>query len=82
MTITIKYFAAFRDIIGTNQQEIEIQDTATVADVITDLQRRYPDFDDTMARIALAAVNEQYTERDTALQAHDVLALFPPVSGG
>ena len=82
MTITIKFFAAFRDLAGTADLSMNIADGATVADLIDQLERDFPRFGGKLMNMTLTAVNERYVPRQTALQANDVIALFPPVSGG
>ncbi len=82
MPITIKFFAAFRDVAGTADLSMNIADGATVADLIDRLERDFPKFGGKLTRLTLTAVNERYVPRQTALQANDVIALFPPVSGG
>ena len=82
MPITIKFFAAFRDVAGAADLSMNIADGATVADLIDRLERDFPKFGGKLTRLTLTAVNERYVPRQTALQANDVIALFPPVSGG
>ena len=82
MTITIKFFATFRELAGTNDLEMQVDEAATVADVIEQVEQRYPQFDGKLNTMALVALNEKYTHRRKELQQHDVVAFFPPVSGG
>ena len=82
MTITVKFFATFRDVAGTGEVEMQVGDTATVTDVIAQLEHQYPQFKGKLEKIALVAINEKYVHRKKELHPHDIVALFPPVSGG
>ena len=82
MSIIVKFFASFQDIVGTDQIEIQISETATIADVIAQLQGQYPQLVEKFQQTKLLAVNEQYAQPTQQLTANDTLAIFPLVSGG
>jgi MoaD family protein len=82
MTITVKFFATYRDITGTAHLAMQVDEAATVADVIAQLEQQYPTFGGKLTEMSLVALNEKYTHRTKELSPHDVVALFPPVSGG
>ena len=82
MTITVKLFATFQEIVGSNEFQLEMADSATVGDLITRLEQQYPQFGGKLEKQGLTAINEKYAHRRKELQPHDVVALFPPVSGG
>ena len=82
MTITIRFFATYRQLIGRDIFELQVDQTATVTDVITQLEQQYPQLLGKLHSGALVAVNEHYAHRETALQLNDTVAFFPPVSGG
>ena len=82
MTITIRFFASFRDLTGTATIVREVSDGATVEDAMRLIGAEFPRLQGKIDRIALIAVNEAYASRQTPLQANDVVAFFPPVSGG
>jgi molybdopterin synthase sulfur carrier subunit len=82
MTITVKFFATFRDLSGTGELEIQIAEAATVAELIEHVEQQYPQFEKKLENLALVALNEKYTQRQQQLQHNDVVAFFPPVSGG
>ncbi len=81
MKIQVLFFAAIRDAINRRELELEFLDETSVADVLLDLGSRYPHAVPLLERIQVA-VNEEYTQRETPLHDGDILALFPPVSGG
>ena len=80
--ITVKFFASFRDIAGTETLDINVDETVTITDLIKQLEYRYPRFEGKLGTLALVAVNEKYAHHQQELQHGDVVAFFPPVSGG
>lgn len=82
MTITVRFFAAYRQLTGVDRLELEVAPAATVTDVINQLEQRYPLLAGKLQTNALVALNERYVQRETALQPNDTAAFFPPVSGG
>jgi molybdopterin converting factor subunit 1 len=80
MKLKILCFGITRDIIGQFNYEIELADGASVADLKTNLQERFPKFNQLNSlRIAL---NTEYAEDTTVLKSNDEIVLIPPVSGG
>ncbi|GAK58003.1 molybdopterin converting factor, subunit 1 [Candidatus Vecturithrix granuli] len=82
MTITVKFFATFHDIVGVSELKMNMADAATVGDLIARLEQQYPVFEGKLDKLGLVAINEKYAHRRKELQPNDVVALFPPVSGG
>lgn len=81
MPIHIMLFATLKDKIGASKLSFDHPTPSTVADIKAALSQRYP----TAARnieTAIAAVNEEFADANTVIQAGDTVALFPPVSGG
>lgn len=81
MKIKIRTFASVYDICGFTDKEIEIQAGQTVADVVKSLIEQYSDLSDIVHSL-LFAVNEEYCAQTRELVDDDLLAIFPPVSGG
>jgi molybdopterin converting factor subunit 1 len=81
MKIKIKVFASIRDICGFHEKELIVSDSIKVNDVVdlfikcnNELSAKKDNF--------LIAVNEEYCAMDMMLKDGDILAIFPPVSGG
>jgi molybdopterin converting factor subunit 1 len=81
MTITVRLFAAMRDLAGTDKATAELPDGATVGDLRHELGRVLP-----LARTLLTrsgiAVNHDLADNDRRLKPADEVAVIPPVSGG
>lgn len=81
MQVTVKLFATLRANAGWGEQQVELPDGATIHALLAALEENQPDLD--MAnRPVYAAVNQSYAEAEQQLADGDVVALFPPVSGG
>lgn len=82
VVVRIRLFAQLRECAGAEAIEAELEDGATVADVLAELGRRSP-LGDLLTRLPVRmAVNREIVGADTPLRASDELALLPPVSGG
>jgi molybdopterin converting factor subunit 1 len=81
MVITIKTFASVKEIFGHDELSLDVDDTITAGEVVDMLCKKYPDLLG-MKETLITAVNEEYCARDTVLKQNDILAVFPPVSGG
>ena len=78
-TLTIRYFALFRENAGIDQETIEI-DAGTAADVFAALAHRHG------SREPLGhckvAINDEMADWDSPVDDGDTVLLFPPVAGG
>jgi len=81
MEIKVLLFATLRQSAGWKERTMEVSEGASLGDVLTQLTEDQPVLD-LNKRTIYAAVNEAYAQRDTILQPADVVAIFPPVSGG
>lgn len=81
MEITIKLFARFKELAGTAKLTTTLSNGATVADVLTLLQKKFANFPLSMEQTILS-VNQEFATLETILSDGDEVAIFPPVSGG
>ncbi|MFC1668940.1 MoaD/ThiS family protein [Spirochaetota bacterium] len=81
MKIRIKTFASIKEACNFEEKEITASDNSSVNDIIEQLSKDYECFIDTKNTL-LYAINENYCSLETVLNDDDVLAIFPPVSGG
>ncbi len=81
MQITVRYFAAHRDITGTASERIDVADGSTLGQIWDILEARYPALSPYRGRVLLAC-NERFGDAATPVTAGDTVAFIPPVSGG
>jgi molybdopterin synthase sulfur carrier subunit len=79
------YFAWVREKVGCGAEEVELPaGVGTVADVVSWLRTRGPEFDAAFARPELvrAAVDKVHVKTSAAVAGAQEIAFFPPVTGG
>lgn len=81
MKARIKLFAALREMAGESEVELDLPETATVAHVVRELDRRYAGMMKSGVPIMIA-VNAEYVSEDHPIREGDEIAFIPPVSGG
>jgi molybdopterin converting factor small subunit len=81
MILTVKLFAAARDMAGTPSIDVELPENATVADLRQTLLDRLPKGRELLSR-SLFAMDFAYVTEQTKLRPGVDLACIPPVSGG
>ena len=77
--VTARYFAAFRERAGRDQERLSTS-AQTAAELYGELARRHG-FADSMTRCKVA-INDELADWDVALTAGDEVLFFPPVAGG
>ncbi|MSP03087.1 MAG: molybdopterin converting factor subunit 1 [Acetobacteraceae bacterium] len=83
--MTILYFAWLRERVGVAEEILELPEgVTTVAELVVYLsgldQRHAAAFKD--RKTVRCAVNQEFADPATVLQAGDEVAFFPPVTGG
>ncbi len=81
MKITIKAFASVKDILGFGEREYNLLNEITVGDAVKFISQEFVGLK-ALEKKLLFAVNEEYCSGERRLRDNDVLAIFPPVSGG
>jgi molybdopterin synthase sulfur carrier subunit len=81
LSITIKFFAVYRDCYGEDTQQRQVAAGTTVGDVLDQLISEHPDLA-TWRSLTRFGVNCQFVPPDTVLHPGDEVVLIPPVSGG
>lgn len=80
MRVKCLFFAAYRDVFGAEQIEVDLLEGATLAVLLEDLRARAGDA--ALPRRLVAAVNREYAPLETVLHDGDEVAFIPPVAGG
>jgi molybdopterin converting factor subunit 1 len=81
MEVKVLLFATLRQVAGWKEQVVQLPSEANLGDLLLLLTDAQPQLN-LAQRTIYAAVNEEYAQRDTPLKEKDVVAIFPPVSGG
>jgi len=81
MLVHVRYFAALREQVGKDAEELTIPAGATVGLARTELIERYPTLAATLPTCA-AAVNRAYASAETILADGDEVVFIPPLGGG
>lgn len=79
MDITVRCFAAARELTGAETVTLSLREAATVEDLQHALFARYPALQTLRVRFA---VNLRYAAPQDTLHAGDDVACIPPVGGG
>ena len=78
-TITVRYFAIFREHAGTGSEQLEL-DAKTARDVFMATRDRHGSHEPTAH--CKVAINDTLTHWDAVVRDGDEVLLFPPVAGG
>ncbi len=81
ISVNALFFAAYRDLVGSGSLAVELDEGATVADLVRTLRGRGAPFD-ALPEEPAVAVNRTYAFLDEPLGADDEVAFIPPVAGG
>ena len=80
MKITVLLFGIIRDLIGENTLKLDLEKAISIGQFKQYLLKKYDNLQQ-YSNFSIA-VNEEYVDLNYVLQANDVVALIPPVSGG
>jgi molybdopterin converting factor subunit 1 len=81
MRVHILFFGMLKDLAGRSSDTLDLDDGATVGDLLRHCAKQIPRVKDALPSLAVA-VNQQYAQERTILKTNDEVALLPPVSGG
>jgi molybdopterin synthase catalytic subunit/molybdopterin converting factor small subunit len=81
LRLRVRLFAAFRERAGAPEVEVEVDDGATMRDVVAAVVARAPALGD-VVHTARPVRNREFVSPDAPVAASDEVALLPPVSGG
>jgi molybdopterin synthase catalytic subunit len=81
LTVTVLYFASLADLMGTDEETLELPAGATVAEFLDALELTTPGLKKFERRFRVAQ-NQSFVEPNEPIKDGAELALIPPVSGG
>jgi molybdopterin converting factor subunit 1 len=80
--VTVLYFAAVRDLVGQDEERLDLPDTVTTVTALGDhLAAIHPALAGRLGSVRFAR-NEEFAAAGDLLASGDVIALIPPVAGG
>ena len=79
MKVTLKFFASMRQITGKSELEVIVPDNLNTRELLELVKKMYDQFSE---KTILYAVNGEYVGEEVKVNEGDVIAFFPPVSGG
>lgn len=80
MRIAVRFYASVREAVGVQGREFELVKGSRMEDLLMMLERMYPGMK--TERRPLVAVNGSRILLDRRLEDGDIVAIYPPVSGG
>jgi molybdopterin converting factor subunit 1 len=82
VSVTVLYFAAVRDLVGKDEEALELPPAVTTVDALAaHLAERHPALDGRLEYVRFAR-NEELARGTDAVVDGDTIALIPPVAGG
>lgn len=81
MKVRVQFFSHLKDVMGTDELELEMNEDARVSDLLENLYARAPRLRDWEQSILIGA-GVEFVERDYALRPDESIAVMPPVQGG
>jgi molybdopterin converting factor small subunit len=81
MQIKLRLFAAFKDLIGKSELDLNFKEGDTLEDLKNYLTTHYPQINH-LLRISKFAVNMEYQDCNPVLNNNDEVTIIMPVSGG
>ena len=76
-----RFFALYRERIGQRTLDFELEDDATVGELVAVVTGQYPNLSPNPPSMVVA-VNREYVNHSHPLKDGDEVAFIPPVSGG
>ena len=81
MRVEVLFFGVLKDLVGRASESLQLDEGATLADVLDHYETRIPKIREILPTIALS-VNQYYAAPGALLGDGDEVGLLPPVSGG
>ena len=81
MQIKLKLFAAFKDLIGKSELDLNFEEGARLEDLKNYIKTSYPEVN-RLISISKFAVNMEYRDDNPVLSNNDEVTIIMPVSGG
>ena len=81
MRIKVKFFASYKEAVGTDELDLEMKNGSDVTHLLEAVKALHPAIGELIEPL-IVSVNKEYATFDKVLKDGDEVALLPPVSGG
>ena len=81
MRIRVLLFGQLKDIVGRQEESLDVQPGTSLSDLMARYADQFPKFKPMTASIA-CSVNREYAPASVVLRDGDEVGFLPPVSGG
>jgi molybdopterin converting factor subunit 1 len=81
MRVRVLLFGQLKDIVGRQEESLELEPGARLASVVAHYAGQYPGFQGLTNSLA-CSINQEYALATAVLKEGDEVGLLPPVSGG
>ena len=81
MKVHLHFYAQLRDLVGTSRLDVDLSESATVAELMEKLYQLKPTLRAHDKNILIAS-GVEFVGRDRALHEREEIAIMPPVQGG
>jgi molybdopterin synthase catalytic subunit len=81
MRVRVLLFGQLKDIVGRQEESLDLESGAQLSAVMAHYSSRYPQFQGLTHSIA-CSINQEYAQGSAVLKEGDEVGLLPPVSGG
>jgi len=81
MKVRVQFFSRLKDLVREPEADYDMQDGATVSDLLAELYACSPALRNWDSSILVGA-GVDFVDRDYVLQPDDQIAIMPPVQGG
>ena len=78
MRVRLRFFAAYRDIVGSEELCLELPAGSEARSAVSHLRTQFP----RLPERPVVAINREFCSLEDPLSEGDELALLPPVAGG
>ena len=82
MRVKCLFFAAYRDVFGAEEIEVELPEGSTLSALVEDVRARAGAAVAILPKRLVLAVNREYAPMESVLHDGDEVAFIPPVAGG
>ena len=81
MQIKVLLFASLRELTDMSEIEIKISQNSSISSLLNKLKEKFPLVQE-FSQPLLFAINNTYCKEEEIIKENDIVAIFPPVSGG